>query len=136
MTEVAPVPFMEAVKLFFIRYADFKGRSRRSEYWYFTLFNLIVSMVLSVLMRLTSGSVMFNLFRIVEIVYSLAVLIPGLAVAWRRLHDIGRSGAWYLLIFVPIVGVIVLILWFCKDSQPDVNQYGPCPKDFGQYSSY
>ncbi len=128
--------FQEAINSVFSNYANFSGRARRSEYWYFTLFNLIVSMVLSVLMRLTSGSAMFNIFRIIEIVYSLAVFIPGLAVSWRRLHDIGRSGAWYLLIFVPIVGVIVLIIWFCKDSQPDVNQYGPCPKDFGQYSSY
>ena len=102
----------------------------------YIVFNIIVSMVLSALMRLTAGSAMFNIFRIIEVVYSLAVLIPGLAVAWRRLHDIGRSGAWYLLMLVPFVGVIVLLVWFCKDSQPGVNEYGPCPKDFDQYSSY
>ena len=87
-------------------------------------------------MRLTTGSAMFNLFRIIEIVYSLAILIPGLAVAWRRLHDTGRSGAWYLLILVPIIGAIFLIVWFCQDSQPDTNQYGPCPKDFIQSNGY
>lgn len=124
--------FQEAISSVFSNYANFSGRARRSEYWYFCLFNIIVSMILSLLMKLTAGSVMFNLFRIADVVYSLAVLIPGLAVAWRRLHDIGRSGAWYLLLLVPIVGVIVLIVWFCKDSQPGVNQYGPCPKDFIQ----
>ena len=124
--------FQEAISSVFSNYANFSGRARRSEYWYFCLFNIIVSMILSLLMKLTAGSVMFNLFRIADVVYSLAVLIPGLAVAWRRLHDIGRSGAWYLLLLVPIVGVIVLIVWFCKDSQPGVNQYGPCPKDIIQ----
>ena len=128
--------FQEAINSVFSNYANFNGRARRSEYWYFTLFNLIVSMVLSVLMRLTAGSVIFNLFRIIEVVFSLAILIPGLAVAWRRLHDTGRSGAWYLLIFVPIIGVIFLIVWFCQDSQPDTNQYGPCPKDFIQSNGY
>ena len=128
--------FQEAINSVFSNYANFSGRARRSEYWYFTLFNIIVSMVLSALMRLTAGSAMFNIFRIIEVVYSLAVIIPGLAVAWRRLHDTGRSGAWYLLILVPFVGVIVLLVWFCKDSQPGVNEYGPCPKDFDQYSSY
>jgi uncharacterized membrane protein YhaH (DUF805 family) len=128
--------FQEAINSVFSNYANFSGRARRSEYWYFTLFNIIVSTVLSVLMRLTAGSAMFNLFRIIEVVYSLAVIIPGLAVAWRRLHDTGRSGAWYLLILVPIVGAIVLLVWFCKDSQPGVNEYGPCPKDIDQYSSY
>lgn len=122
--------FKEAVYNVFSNYTNFSGRARRSEYWYFTLFNIIVSMVLSLLMRLTAGSFMFGLFRLVEVVFSLAVLIPGLAVAWRRLHDIGRSGAWYLLILVPFVGVIILIVWLCRDSQPDANQYGPCPKDF------
>ena len=128
--------FQEAISSVFSNYANFSGRARRSEYWYFCLFNIIVSMILSLLMKLTAGSVMFNLFRIADVVYSLAVLIPGLAVAWRRLHDIGRSGAWYLLLLVPIVGVIVLIVWFCKDSQPGVNQYGPCPKDFIQSGGY
>lgn len=128
--------FQEAINSVFSNYANFSGRARRSEYWYFTLFNIIVSTVLSVLMRLTAGSAMFNLFRIIEVVYSLAVIIPGLAVSWRRLHDTGRSGAWYLLILVPIVGAIVLLVWFCKDSQPGVNEYGPCPKDIDQYSSY
>ena len=128
--------FQEAINSVFSNYANFNGRARRSEYWYFTLFNLIVSMVLSVLMRLTAGSVIFNLFRIIEVVFSLAILIPGLAVAWRRLHDTGRSGAWYLLILIPIVGAIILIVWFCQDSQPGVNEYGPSPKDFDQYSSY
>lgn len=60
--------------------------------------------------------------------YSLAVLLPSLAVCWRRLHDIGKSGAWWLLVFVPLVGALILVIWFAKDTQPGENQYGPDPK--------
>ncbi len=122
--------FTEAVTSVFSNYANFSGRARRSEYWYFTLFNLIVSAVLGILLNLTAGSFLGNIVRATEIVYSLAVLVPSLAVVWRRLHDIGKSGAWYFIGLVPIVGFILLLVWFCKDSQPEVNQYGPCPKDF------
>lgn len=122
--------FKEAVSSVFSNYANFNGRARRSEYWYFMLFNVIISFVLSILMSLTAGSALSNVFRIIQSLYMLAVFIPGLAVVWRRLHDIGRSGAWYLIILVPLVGVILLLVWLCKDSQPDANEYGPCPKEF------
>ena len=122
--------FKEAVSSVFSNYANFNGRARRSEYWYFVLFNLIVSAVLSILHNLTAGSFLGNIFTAAQYVYSLAVLVPGLAVAWRRLHDTGRSGAWYLIGLVPLVGAILLIVWCCQDSQPEANQYGPCPKDF------
>lgn len=61
--------------------------------------------------------------------YSLAVLLPGLAVAVRRLHDIGKSGLFYLFVFIPLVGAIILLVWFCKDSEPGANAYGPNPKE-------
>lgn len=108
--------FLDAVKSVFSQYATFTGRARRSEYWYFVLFNFIVSSVLGL-----TG------VQILSAVYCLATLIPGLAVAVRRMHDIGKSG-WFLLIsFIPIIGAIWLLVLCCKDSQPD-NQYGPNPK--------
>ncbi len=117
--------FMEAVKSVFSQYAGFSGRARRSEYWYFTLFNFIVTGVVSVLSSVTGSTI----FSVLSGLFSLAVLIPGIAVCIRRLHDIGKSG-WYLLfVLIPLVGAIILIVWYCKDSMPGENQYGPNPKE-------
>ena len=115
MTEAKSVSFIEAVKLAFSHYADFKGRSRRSEYWWFTLFNMIVSGIIGAIIPELAG------------VWSLVVLVPGLALCVRRLHDIGRSGWAYLVGLIPLVGGIILIVWFCTDSTED-NQWGPNPK--------
>ena len=115
MTEVAPVPFMEAVKLFFIRYADFKGRSRRSEYWWA---NLAIGIL---------GSVISAIIPNLSWIWSLAILIPSVAISIRRLHDIGKSGWWFLINFIPLVGQIIFIIWACKDST-EANQWGPNPK--------
>ena len=115
---------VEAVKSVFSQYVGFKGRARRSEYWYFALFQLIVAVVLSVLANLTSSMIFSGLSGL----FSLACLLPGLAVAIRRLHDINKSG-WFVLIgLIPVIGTILLIVWFCKDSDPGENQYGPNPK--------
>lgn len=114
----------EAIQSVFRQYATFTGRARRSEYWYFALFSGIVSIVLSVLQQATGSGV----FAVLSGLYSLAVLIPGLAVSWRRLHDIGKPGTYYLFILIPIVGAILLIIWCAKDSQPGDNDYGPNPK--------
>ena len=109
------VGFIEAIKLAFVHYADFKGRSRRSEYWWFTLFNIIVSGVLSIALPDFAW------------IWSLVVLIPGLALCIRRLHDVGKSGWFYLWILLPLVGGIILLIQFCKDST-EANQWGPNPK--------
>ncbi|MBR4040066.1 MAG: DUF805 domain-containing protein [Clostridia bacterium] len=111
--------FMEAVTTCFAKYADFSGRARRSEYWYFTLFNFAVSFVLSLI--LGEGN-------FISSIYALATLVPGLAVCWRRLHDIGKAGGWYFIAFVPVVGWILAIIWYCRDSEPGTNAYGPNPK--------
>lgn len=112
------------------KYADFNGRARRSEYWYFVLFNLLISFCLGFVGGFISGltGAGENLAMGVAYLYALATLLPSIAVGVRRLHDIGMSGWWILLGLVPIAG-IVLLVFFCKDGQPGENQYGPNPKE-------
>ncbi len=119
--------FKEAVQSVFSKYAVFEGRARRSEYWYFVLFNSIVSLVLSLIGQMIGGDGSSFQSGLTG-VYSLAVLVPSIAVSVRRLHDVGKAGTWYLINFVPIIGWIVFIVFAAKDSDPGENQYGPCPK--------
>ena len=119
--------FKEAVTHVFQNYANFSGRARRSEYWYFTLFNMIVVAALSALAA-ASGKGLAIIFRGLTSLVSLGMFIPGLAVCWRRLHDIGKSGACFFIGLIPIVGAILLIVWYCRDSEPGDNMYGPNPK--------
>lgn len=103
------------------QYANFSGRARRKEYWMFTLVNLIIMIALA----LIDGALGSE--GIIGLVYSLAVLIPSIAVAVRRLHDTGRSGWWLLLAFVPIAGLVVIVFFiFAGDEQE--NDYGADPK--------
>jgi len=117
--EGVDMSFFEAVAVCFRKYADFSGRARRREYWYFLLFNSIVAGVLNILLGDEN---------VVAAAYSLITLLPGIAVCWRRLHDIGKSGAWWFLAFVPLVGWIFMLVWYCRDSEPGFNAYGPNPK--------
>lgn len=98
------------------KYAIFEGRARRSEYWYFTLFNFLISLALG-FADVAMGMIDFGIGSI----YSLAVLVPSIAVAVRRVHDVGKSG-WFILI--PIYNLILM----CTDSQEGRNEYGPNPK--------
>ncbi|KIA80956.1 membrane protein [Chromobacterium piscinae] len=107
------------------KYAVFSGRARRQEYWCFALTNLIISLMLLVIQHRVLGSQSQWLTNI----YSLALLLPSLAVSMRRLHDIGRSGWWMWIMFIPVVGVLILLVFHCQDSQAGSNQYGPSPKD-------
>ena len=112
--------FFEAVKTCFLNYANFNGRARRSEYWYFCLFNGIIATII-----LLIGGFQHNiLFRL----YQLAVAAPTAAVCWRRFHDIGKSGKYAFVSLIPIVGWIMCIVWMAQDSQPGTNQYGHNPK--------
>jgi uncharacterized membrane protein YhaH (DUF805 family) len=116
--------FQEAVATCLRRYAVFEGRARRSEYWWFFLFN--------VLMQAATGLVDAALFGqdsvgLVNALYGLAVLLPGLAVAVRRLHDVNRSGWWLLISLIPVLGILLLIVWFCRRGDAGPNRFGTDP---------
>ncbi|RYB90471.1 DUF805 domain-containing protein [Nocardioides oleivorans] len=119
--------FQTAVKTCLNKYADFNGRARRSEYWWFVLFGLIVSIIASILDNVL-GTDFGSGNGLIGTIASLALLVPNLAVGARRLHDTGRSGWLQLLWIIPIIGWIILIVWFASDSKPGDNQYGPNPK--------
>lgn len=114
--------FESAIRRCFENYTNFNGRARRSEFWYFNLFIFLVSSAAGLLIS------MLHLPLIVGSVISIALLIPNLAVSFRRIHDIGKSGIYLLFYFIPIIGPILLLIWFAKDSQPGVNQYGVSEK--------
>ena len=101
----------DAITNVFTHYADFSGRARRSEFWWFYLVNMVLSCI-----------------PYLGIVWALVAIIPSLAVAVRRLHDIGKSGWSILLGLIPIVGTILLIIWYCQEGDPYGNQYGENPK--------
>lgn len=109
------------------KYADFSGRARRAEYWMFALINLLISIGLAIIDTAVLG--MEGSVGVLGSLYGLAVLIPSLAVGVRRLHDTNRSGWWLLIGLIPVLGAIVLIIFFVQDSDPGVNQYGPNPKE-------
>ena len=119
---------MDAVKKCFQNYANFNGRARRAEYWNFCLFNLLISLGLGALGNLAGDGFFGTVISGISYLYSLAVFIPGLAVAWRRLHDIGKSGAYWFFIFIPLVGAILLIIWLATAGDVGDNAYGPDPK--------
>lgn len=110
----------QAVRSVLSKYADFTGRARRSEFWFWELAVFIASIVAGVIDAIIGA-------QIVGYLILLATIIPSLAVGARRLHDIDKSGWLQLIGIIPIVGWIILIVWFATDSKPD-NQYGPNPK--------
>lgn len=129
----------EAVASVFSKYADFTGRARRSEYWYFCLFNMLVYLVISLLYYVvlavgisarSSSAILggMGLLTVLYGIYGLAVFIPGLAVCCRRLHDIGKAGSYFLFILIPLVGPIFLLIWFLQEGDHGANMYGPDPK--------
>ena len=114
------------------KYAVFSGRARRKEFWMFVLFNIIISIVIGLIERLL-GLGSGDGAGVLSIIYSLAVLLPSLGVSVRRLHDIDKTGWWLLIALIPVIGAIVLLIFFVKDSQAGENQYGLNPKAGAAY---
>ena len=116
--------FSEALKTSLVeKYATFSGRATRSEYWYVVLFGYLLALLIVFLgMIIDSPELIIGL----STVLSLILLVPGLAVCIRRLHDTGRSGWWYLLVLIPYIGAFALLIIFCLKSSED-NKYGPKP---------
>jgi uncharacterized membrane protein YhaH (DUF805 family) len=121
---------MESIMEWYLKvlrqYVDFAGRARRKEYWMFTLVNVIISIVLASIDSVLEISVLT--VGILGLIYSLTVLLPNLAVSVRRLHDTGRSGWWLLIGLIPLIGTIVLIVFFATEGERQPNAYGPDPK--------
>lgn len=116
--------FIEALK----KYAVFGGRSRRREYWFFVLFVFIISIVLTAIDAAIGTRSSSTGTGLLSGIFSLAVLIPSIAVLVRRLHDTDRSGWWVLISLVPLIGAIVLIVFAVQDSTPSTNRFGANPK--------
>ena len=112
--------FGQAVRSCYSNYATFSGRAARSEYWFFVLFQCLIGIVCGLLMPLGIGQTLLWLTV-------LANLLPGISVIVRRLHDTDRSGWWYWIALVPLVGAILLIIWFCTRGTSGANRFGPDP---------
>ena len=122
------------------QYADFSGRARRKEFWMFTLFHFIFVFILAFLIGFSGGGfesnetpsfIMIGVFAI----YALGTIIPSLAVTVRRLHDIGKSGTWYFISFIPYIGSFWLLILMCMDGNNGTNKWGENPKGIGNDSA-
>lgn len=109
------IGFGDAIKICFTKYITFSGRASRAEYWWWFLFSFLVGTVTSMLNDYLSFAA------------SLVLFIPSLAVAWRRMHDIGKGGGWWFINFIPVVGFIIFIIWCVKESEHQPNRFGPEP---------
>jgi uncharacterized membrane protein YhaH (DUF805 family) len=118
-----PRTFTGSVALCLQRYFQFTGRAPRAEYWYFTLFTFLAGVVADLADLLCFGP---N-HEIFASIVSLALLIPGLAVWTRRMHDLDRTGWWWLLMLVPVIGWMILLVWACTRGTGGPNRYGPDP---------
>ena len=117
--------FSEAIRTCFQNYATFSGRARRAEYWWWTLFATLIGAVAMIIDARAFPT--YQELGPVSALVSLALLLPGLSVTVRRLHDLGRSGWWILIALVPFVGFLILIYWMTKRGDPVENAHGPNP---------
>lgn len=115
--------FGEAIKSGFSKYITFSGRAPRSEYWFWTLFVILASIVTGVIDAAAFGDPQMRPF---SGIVSLALVLPGIAVAVRRLHDVDHSG-WWLLLYFTGIGALLLLFWAVQPSQTEENEYGPNP---------
>jgi uncharacterized membrane protein YhaH (DUF805 family) len=112
--------FGEAISTCFSKYATFAGRATRPEYWYWVLFSVIASLIFGVVQL----GVSVEGGQALGLIFNLATLVPSIAVAARRLHDTDRSGWWQLLVFIPVIGWILLLIWLAQRGTPDSNRFG------------
>ena len=115
--------FGEAISSGFNRYVDFEGRSSRAEYWWWTLFAILVNIAATVI----DLAIFATDFGAASAIAALGLILPGTAVAVRRLHDLGKRGWWLLLIFVPVIGAVVLLVWYCMKGTMGDNRFGSDP---------
>jgi uncharacterized membrane protein YhaH (DUF805 family) len=112
--------FTDAIKSGFDNYVNFNGRASRPAFWWWVLFAFLVGIAANIIDAAINST-------IISVLTSLALLLPGLAVSVRRLHDTNRSGWWILISLIPIVGIIVLIVFWVQESDAGSNQHGPAP---------
>jgi uncharacterized membrane protein YhaH (DUF805 family) len=121
--------FGDAVKSFWSKYVDFSGRARRSEYWWVVLFLVIVTLPLSIVDLVLFGELVLDAgIGVLTALFTLAILLPGLSLSVRRLHDIGMSGWFVLLFLIPFAGSVFGLVIALIDSQRGANKFGPSPK--------
>lgn len=111
------------------QYADFSGRARRKEYWMFVLFNMIFAFIAMIIDNVIGTASPELGYGIIYGLYALVMIIPGIAVTVRRLHDVGKSGWMYLIVLIPFIGVIWLLVLLVTDSNTGENPYGTNPKE-------
>ena len=116
--------YMDVIK----KYAEFSGRARRKEFWMFVLINAIIGIILSIIDNIIGTTYGAANQGVLNSIYSLAVLIPSIAVGVRRMHDTNRSGWWLLINLIPCVGWIIFIVFAAQEGVAGDNQYGPDPK--------
>ena len=117
--------YLEVLK----KYAMFHGRAGRKEYWYFALFNILISIALAIVDGITGTFSAEARMGLLGGLYTLVILIPGIAVSVRRLHDTDHNGWWLLIALIPLIGTIVLLVFMLQDSRPGENHYGSNPKE-------
>lgn len=115
---------IEAYKKFWKNFSNFNGRSTRSDYWLALLGNIIVAFVLGFVLGFISGALDMPALIMLGYVYSLAMIVPSIAIVIRRLHDINKSGWYYFVVFIPLVGSIIALIFLCTPSVNENNQYG------------
>jgi uncharacterized membrane protein YhaH (DUF805 family) len=116
-------------KVVFENYANFNGRARRSEYWYFLLMNFIIAIIAMIIDKVAGLNFEPLPYGWLYATNALLVFIPGLAVLIRRLHDVGKSGWFFFIILIPLIGSIWLLILACRDGDQGTNEYGPDPKN-------
>ena len=123
MQTLPPIRFTDAYKLAWVNFGKCTGRSRRSEFWFFGLANFLVLFILGII-----GGIIGEAGMALSGIYLLAICIPAISLSVRRLHDTGKSGWFILLGLIPLIGEIILLYFYCIDSEERQNEYGPSPK--------